>query len=66
MQVKRFLNYPKYFRPKVLSTIYVNQTNLNGKLRKKLEGPNRSQENIWGGMAHPAPHPRSATQGTVW
>jgi len=31
--------------------VYVNQTNLNGKLRKKLGG----QAKICGAMAHPGP-----------
>ena len=52
MQVRRFLNYRlKYCWPKVFSTVYVNQKNLNGKLRKKLGG----QPKIWGAMAHPGP-----------
>jgi len=29
--------------------------NLNGKLRKKLGGPNGVQAKIWGAMAHPGP-----------
>ena len=40
------------------NTAYVNQTNLNGKLRKKLGGTNGGQAKIWGGgMAHPGPPP---------
>jgi len=31
------------------NTAYVNQTNLNGKLRKKLGGTNGGQAKIWGG-----------------
>ena len=31
-----------------LSTAYVNQTNLNGKLRKKLGWPKGGQPKIWG------------------
>jgi len=34
---------------------YVNQTNLNGKLRKKLGEPNGGPSKNLGGMAHPGP-----------
>jgi len=37
------------------NTAYVNQTNLNGKLRKKLGCQTGGQAKIWGAMAHPGP-----------
>ena len=43
------------FTKRIGQPAYVNQTNLNGKLRKKLGGPNGVQAKIWKGMAHPGP-----------
>jgi len=55
MQARGFLTYHlKYCWPKVICcSLYVNQMNLIGKLRKNLRG----QPQTWGGMAHPAPAP---------
>jgi len=36
--------------------VYVNQTNLNGKLRIKLRGAAGSKQKCVGDMAHPGPH----------
>jgi len=40
---------------------YVNQTNLNGKLRKNWGGQTGGQEKIWGGHGPPSPPLRIAT-----
>jgi len=50
MQARGFLNYSLKYCWAKLSTIFVNQINLNEKLRKKLGRPK-----IWGGMAYPGP-----------
>jgi len=42
---------------------YVNQTNLNGKLRKKLGGSNRGPSKNMGTMAHPGPPLESPLEG---
>jgi len=56
MQARGVLNYRlKNISSQKLSAVYVNQTNLNGKLRKRLGGQEGGQENIWGAMAHPDP-----------
>ena len=56
MQARGVLNYRlKNISSQKLSAVYVNQTNLNGKLRKRLGGQEGGQENIWGAMVHPDP-----------
>jgi len=55
MQARGLLNYRlKYPWPK-LSAVYVNQTNLNGKLRKKLRCQAGGQAKIWGAWPTQAP-----------
>jgi len=50
----------------MLSAVYVNQTNLNGKLRKKLEGQTGAHQNS-GGHGPSRPHLRIATgKKQVW
>jgi len=58
MQARGFLNYRlKYCWPKCIYCVcqVVNQTNLNGKLRKSWGGQALGQAKIWGGMVDPGP-----------
>ena len=63
--------WPVFLQNAFGNRAYVNQTNLCGKLRKKLGGPNRGQAKIWGAMAHPgspleSPLLLSAVQLKLW
>ena len=50
MQARGFLNYRLNIADWKLFTVYINQTNLKGKLRKKLGG----QPKIWGSHGPPS------------
>jgi len=54
MQTREFLNYRLNIAGRRLSTLHVNQTNLNGKLRKTL-GANRGSRKNLGGNGPPRP-----------
>jgi len=47
--------WPAFLQNAFGNRAYVNQTNLNGKLRKKLGGQTGGQTKIWGAVAHPDP-----------
>jgi len=47
--------WPVFLQNAFGNPAHVNQTNLNGKLRKNRKGQTGGQEKIWGGMAHSAP-----------
>jgi len=62
MQAREFPNYHlKYWWPKVFYCI-CQPNELNGKLRKKLEGPNRGSSKNLGGHGPPRPPLRIATE----
>jgi len=47
--------WPVFLQNAFGNPVYVNQTNLNEKLRKKLGGPNGGPSKKLGGMAQPDP-----------
>jgi len=47
--------WPVFLQNAFGNPAYVNQANLNGKLRKKLGGQTGGQAKNWRGMAHPGP-----------
>jgi len=56
MQARGLLNYRlKYCWPKVIYCIYINQTNLNGKLRKNWGAKQGAKQKSVGAMTHPGP-----------
>jgi len=58
--------WPVFLQNAFGNRAYVNQTNLYGKLRKKLGGPNGGQAKIWWAMTHPAPPLESPLTGCAY
>jgi len=54
--------WPVFLQNAFGNAVYVNQTNLNGKLRKKLGGQTGGQAKNWGSMAHPG----SPLESPLW
>jgi len=53
--------WPVFLQNAFGNPVYVNQTNLNGKLRKQLGGQTGAKQKSGGAMAHPVPPLRIAT-----